>query len=179
MPGAHGTVVPTRQLSRSLCRLSFRVVGETLPVDDHARFITDDPCIMAGGHHGKVAWAVVHLFAIVHNNLHSAADEVAHMCRLAAVGARNRPHMLRPLPAWLEGRTPNRATRDIDVVLVTECGRDPRMAPSDGVVHGRGEPVGVNLPAGGHRARLDRPTMSGVLPTPRRRRGATGTSSQA
>src|SRR3954452_19398997 len=37
---------------------------------------------------------------------------------------------------------------DINVVLVTQCGRDPRMAPSDGVVHERREPVRVNLPAG-------------------------------
>src|SRR3982750_1116099 len=76
--------------------------------------ITDDPRIMAGCHHGKVPWAVVHLLAIVHHNLHSAAYEVTHMCLLTTVGARNRLHMLRPLPARLEGRTPNRPTFEVD-----------------------------------------------------------------
>jgi hypothetical protein len=37
------------------------------------------------------------------------------------------------------------------------------MAPSAGVVHGRWESVGVNLPAGRHRARLDnRDALAGV-----------------
>src|SRR3712207_8768389 len=50
--------------------------------DVYARFITDDPRIVAGCHDRKVPWAVVHLLAIVHHDLHSAAKEVTHMCRL-------------------------------------------------------------------------------------------------
>src|SRR5689334_362395 len=39
-----------RWLSRTLYRLSLGVVGETLPVDDHARLITDDPRVVSGSH---------------------------------------------------------------------------------------------------------------------------------
>jgi len=45
------------------------VVGEALPVDDDAWLIADDPGVMAWCHRGEVAGAVLHFFAIVHNDL--------------------------------------------------------------------------------------------------------------
>src|SRR5918995_5028898 len=105
---------PRGERRRSSFRLSLGVVGETLPVDENARFITDDPCIVAGGHHGDVPRAIVHLLAIVHYNLHSAGNEVPQVRRLATPGARNRLHVLRPLPARLERRTTNRPPFEVD-----------------------------------------------------------------
>src|SRR3954465_10538413 len=58
--------------------------------------------------------AVVHLLAIVHHDLHPAGNEVPQVWRLATLGARNRLHMLRPLPARLERRTTNRSPFEVD-----------------------------------------------------------------
>src|SRR6266849_9280274 len=78
------------------------VVREALPVDDHTWFVADDPCVVPGRDNTEVARAEFGLLAIVHDHLHPAADEVAGVGGLAAVGPRDGLDVPGPLPAGLE-----------------------------------------------------------------------------
>ena len=53
-------------------RSALGVIAETLPIDDDARLIADDPSVMARCHSCEVAGAILHFFAIVHHDLHPA-----------------------------------------------------------------------------------------------------------
>jgi len=94
--------------------LAFGVVGETLPVDYDARFVSDDPCIMPRCHDSKISRSVLHLFAVVHDDLHPARNEVPHVGRLATVGVGNGLDMLGPLPTGLKRSPADGATLNID-----------------------------------------------------------------
>src|SRR5437660_407723 len=70
------------------------VVREALPVDHHARIVTDDPRVVPGRDHREVAGPELHLLPVVHDYLHPARDEVAHVRCLTAVGLRDRLDVL-------------------------------------------------------------------------------------
>src|SRR5690242_2651657 len=96
----------------SVCRpfdrlLGLGVIGKALPVDHHAGLVTDGPRIVTGSHDREVAGSVVHLFAVVHDDLHPSRDEVPHVRSLTAVGPGDRLDMFRPLPTRLERRPSN------------------------------------------------------------------------
>src|SRR5712692_1021766 len=84
--------------------LALGVVSEALPVDDDAGFVADCPRVVSWGHDSEVSRAELHLLAVIHDDLHPARDEVAHVSGLAAVGLGNGLDMFRPLPSRLEGR---------------------------------------------------------------------------
>src|SRR5260370_41645354 len=73
-----------------------------MPVDRDAWFVADDPGIVAWCHDREIAWAELHLLAVVHDDVHPTRDEVAHVGGLTAVRLRNRLHVLRPPPARQE-----------------------------------------------------------------------------
>ena len=83
-----------RGFGRANDRSPFGVVGEPLPVDDDARLVADGPRVVPGRHDREVAWAVLHLFAVVHHDLHPPGHEVAHVGGLAAVGLGDRLDVL-------------------------------------------------------------------------------------
>src|SRR5262249_21846622 len=66
------------------------VVSEALPGDQDTGLVTDDPRIVAGWHDGEVPRAVLHLFPVVHDDLHPAGNEVGPMVSLAAGGRGDR-----------------------------------------------------------------------------------------
>ena len=66
------------------------VVGESLPVDDYAIFVADDPRVVPRRHDREVARPVLDLLAVVHHDRHATGDEVARVRGLAAVGAGDR-----------------------------------------------------------------------------------------
>src|SRR6266581_3576610 len=90
------------------------VVREALPVDHHAGLAADDPCVVPGRDHGEVARAELRLLPVVHDDLHPAGYEVAHVRRLAAFGLRDRFDVLGPLPARLERCPADGARLDVD-----------------------------------------------------------------
>ncbi len=89
---------------RARLALTLGVVDEALPVDDDARLVADDPCVVTGRHHREVSGAVFHLFAVIHDDLHPPRHEIAEVRGLTAVGLRDRLDVLRPLPTGEEGR---------------------------------------------------------------------------
>src|SRR5712671_7372448 len=62
---------------------------------------------MTGRSHHEVPRTKLHLLAVVHDDLHPAGDEVAHMGGLAAVGVGDGLDVLGPLPTGLERRPAN------------------------------------------------------------------------
>src|SRR5260370_16761415 len=80
------------------------VLRKPLPVDHDARLVPDDPRVVAGRDDAEVSRTELHLFAVVHDDLHPAGYEVAHMGGLATVGLRDGLDVLGPFPARLELR---------------------------------------------------------------------------
>src|SRR5579875_4008315 len=70
------------------------VVSEALPVDHDTGLIPDDPRVVAGWNDGEIPRAVLRLLPIVHDDLHPAGYEVTHVGGLAALGLRERLHVL-------------------------------------------------------------------------------------
>src|SRR5918911_823955 len=80
---------------------AFRVSLESAEVEEHAALALD-PGVVAGRHVERLARADVQLAAVVHPDGHRALENVADVLDLAAVGAAQRLHVLRPAPAGLE-----------------------------------------------------------------------------
>lgn len=74
----------------------FGVVGEPLPVDHHARFVSLYPRVMSRGHGGEVARSIIHFFTVVHNDLHPAGNDVAYVGCLAVLRFSDRFYMFGP-----------------------------------------------------------------------------------
>ncbi len=106
---------------------AFGVVRKSLPVDHHARFVADNPRIMARRHTGEVPRPEVHLFAVVHHHLHPTRDEVSCVSRLTALGLGDRLHVLRPLPTRKE-----RGTTDGTSIRIHQL--ESAFPPSNGLV---------------------------------------------
>src|ERR1019366_6530137 len=66
------------------------VVGEPLPVADHARLAADDPGVVAWRDHHQVADGELLLAPVVHDDPHLSGDDVPGVGRLAAVGTGDR-----------------------------------------------------------------------------------------
>ena len=87
------------------------VVAGAEPVDDDHRLVADDPGVVAARQRGDVAGAGDELGAVVHADREPPAHVVLEVRRLAAVGAGDRLHVVRPAPARLRrpaGRPPRR-----------------------------------------------------------------------
>jgi hypothetical protein len=71
-------------------------------VDRHARLVADRPRVAARGDREDIAGSGLAFCAVVHDDLHSARENVAEMDRLAAVGSGDRFDVLGPGPPGLE-----------------------------------------------------------------------------
>src|SRR5207247_3762210 len=103
-----------QQRPRLLLVLSLRVVGEALPVDDDAWLLADGPRVMAWRDYREVSGPELHLFAVVHDDLHPSPDEIAQVGSLAAVSLGDRLDVLGPLPPRLECRATDSPAIKVD-----------------------------------------------------------------
>jgi hypothetical protein len=83
-------------------------------IDRHAGLVPDDPCVVTRRHGKEIAGANLRLGAVVHGDVHSAREDVTQVVRLAAIGAGNWLHVLRPSPSRLVGGVQNCMTADVD-----------------------------------------------------------------
>ena len=82
--------------------------------------------------HHEVTGAELGFLPVVHDDLHTPGDEVAHVRRLAAIGAGDGLDVLGPLPAGVEGGSPNRAAVEVDQF---ELARSVFEGPNFFIVH--------------------------------------------
>src|SRR6476660_6190162 len=61
------------------CRLPLGVVGDAGPVDDHAGLIAENPGVVSGRADHEIAGAELHVFPVVHDDLHATRDDVTHV----------------------------------------------------------------------------------------------------
>src|SRR5919108_1394899 len=102
--------LPTRRLPSA----ALRVVARPVPVDDHDRLVAHDPGVVAARERSDVARTGNELGAVVHPDPQPAAYVVLEVRRLAAVGARDRLHVVRPPPAGLQDEPPHLAPADLE-----------------------------------------------------------------
>src|SRR5262249_59895524 len=112
----------------------------------------DAPAVVARRHVEEAAFGHHALGAVVHPNRRTAAEHEPDVLDLACRGAGGRPDVLRPAPAWLVGRAPDRGGPDaveLEAALLEVAGGGP--APPAGA--GRGGPPrggrGHRPPGGG------------------------------
>src|ERR671936_849834 len=91
-----------------------RVVAGAVPVDDHNGLVSDDPGVVAARQRGDLAGAGDELGAVVHADRELAADVVLEMRGLAAVRSGDRPDVVGPAPAGLEGVPADLAVADLE-----------------------------------------------------------------
>src|SRR5579859_1219138 len=89
-----------------------RVAACAEPVDGHHGLLADDPGVVAARKGGDVTRAGDELRAVVHPDRRPAADVVLEVRRLAAVGAGDRLHVLRPPPPRFEHQRPDLTAAD-------------------------------------------------------------------
>src|SRR5215467_11200515 len=78
----------------------------------------------------NIPWAGDELDTVVHLDRQPAADVVLKVRRLAAPGARDRLHVLRPAPAWLKHQPPDLAAANVEDLGATIWGtRGSRPPP--------------------------------------------------
>jgi len=75
MSRVHGGEIGYGHRDRRLQPLAFGflplgVIGEALPVDDHARLVAHDPRIVSGSGRHEVAGTELHFLTVVHDDLH-------------------------------------------------------------------------------------------------------------
>jgi hypothetical protein len=78
-------------------------LDDVCQLDQHIRIITDNPGIMSRLHDRHVPWTKFHLGAVIHTNALTACEKNLYVKPLTTFSANNRPDVLRPLPARLEG----------------------------------------------------------------------------
>src|SRR5882724_3397481 len=93
---------------------AFGVVRHSLPVDDNAGLVTDDPGVVSRRADHEVSRSEPGFFAAVHDDLHAPGEEVPHVGRLAAGGAGDGLDVLGPLPPRLEGRPSDGTALEVD-----------------------------------------------------------------
>lgn len=70
-------------------------------VDDLARLVTDDPCVMAGRDDGRVAGVHLELVAVLHDEAEAPGHDEQLMRGSAQIRADDRLHVIRPSPSRL------------------------------------------------------------------------------
>src|SRR3984893_16009495 len=105
---------PPPPITSRLLRLV--VVGKADEVNDDARLVALDPCIVARRNRKRFARPHPHGRSVIHHDGHLTRDHVAQMRGLARCGTRDRLHVLRPLPAGFEPRAPHRRAAHVDDV---------------------------------------------------------------
>src|SRR5215217_6393337 len=71
-------------------------------INRDVRFVAYHPAVVPRLDHVCIARTKIYLCAIVHNDLKLTRNYVPSVAHLAAIGLRNGPHMLGPLPSWLK-----------------------------------------------------------------------------
>src|SRR5713101_2679524 len=98
------TAIPSPPpIGAATCLRLLRVRLHAGPIDEDTWLIAHGPRIVAGRRDHDIAWAVVDLRAVVRLDDHPAGEDVCGVIGLAAVGAGNGLHIVRPLPPRLEG----------------------------------------------------------------------------
>src|SRR3954451_3233914 len=100
-----------RRARRSAC---LGVSLQAPEVQQNARFVADDPGVVAGRHVERLARSELTLGAVVHAERHPAFEDVADVLNLAGVGPGDRLDVLRPAPPGLKGAAPNGVSIEID-----------------------------------------------------------------
>src|SRR3954451_12001551 len=90
------------------------VVARAIPVDDDSRLVADDPAVVAARQRGYIARSRDELGPVVHADREPAAHVVLEVRRVAAVGASDRLHVVRPAPPGLENVSADVAAADVE-----------------------------------------------------------------
>src|SRR5215211_1848469 len=71
-------------------------------INSDERFVAYHPAVVPRLDHVRIASTKICLRAIVHNELQLTRNYIPRVAHLAAIGLRNGPYMLGPLPSWLK-----------------------------------------------------------------------------
>jgi hypothetical protein len=108
------------------CRCS-NELGGAAEVERHARLIADHPGVVTGPDHERVTGPQLHLGAVGHPHPLAPGDDIAGVGDLAQLGAGERLDVLRPAPAGLEHRAPDRRVIECDQIDPALLGRGPAL----------------------------------------------------